>query len=71
VSEIDLPVGPGKDVTVLPGGSVSKGDGGEGAFMRGGGVWEGGMEIVEGLLRRKAETRWQVRDVLNSSWLLV
>jgi hypothetical protein len=72
VSEIESPVGPGRDVTVLPGGSVLRGDvAGEGAFLRGGGIWEGGMEIVEGLLRRKAEARWQVRDVLSSSWLEV
>jgi hypothetical protein len=42
----------------------------EGAFIRGGGVWEGGMEIVEGLLRRKAEMRWGVNDILKSNWLM-
>jgi len=45
------------------------GVGEEGAFLRGGGVWEGGMEIVEGLLRRKGEMRWGVGDVLKASWL--
>lgn len=57
-----------KDVTVQPGGMVSHAEG-EGTFIRGGGVWEGGMEIVEGLLRRKVEGRWSVREVLNSPWL--
>lgn len=57
-----------KDITVLPGGIVGKAEG-EGAFIRGGGVWEGGMEIVEGLLRRKSETRWGIGDILKSSWL--
>ena len=80
VTETDVPLGTvggggggvGKDVTVAPGGSVARTDGGgEGAFLRGGGVWEGGMEIVEGLLRRKPEMRWGVNDVLKSSWLQI
>ena len=59
-----------KDVTVVEGGIVSKGgEGGEGAFLRGGGIWEGGMEIVEGLLRRTGDMRWSVEDVLKASWL--
>jgi hypothetical protein len=38
----------------------------DGVVMRTGGVWEGGVEIVEGLLRRK--DRWSLDDVLKSSW---
>jgi protein-serine/threonine kinase len=64
VTDTDVP----RDITVQPGGIVGRVDG-EGAFIRGGGVWEGGMEIVEGLLRRKAEVRWCVKDILSSSWL--
>jgi len=55
-------------MTVTPGGIVVRPEG-EGTFMRGGGVWEGGMEIVEGLLRRKPEMRWTVGDILKSDWL--
>jgi len=58
-----------RDLNVGSKGFVGKGDEGDGQFIRGGGVWEGGMEIVEGLLRRKADSRWGVRDILNSSWL--
>jgi serine/threonine protein kinase len=57
------------EVTVHEGGVVQKVEGGEGAFIRGGGVWEGGMEIVEGLLRRKGDSRWSVDDILKASWL--
>ena len=56
------------DITVGVGGRVGRVEG-EGAFIRGGGVWEGGMEIVEGLLRRKVEGRWGVQDVLRQGWL--
>ena len=66
VSDIDIPSP--RDITVAPGGIVVRPEG-EGAFIRGGGVWEGGMEIVEGLLKRKPETRWRVEDILKSSWL--
>jgi protein-serine/threonine kinase len=58
-----------RDITVQPGGMVGRIEG-EGAFMRGGGVWEGGMEIVEGLLRRRVEGRWGVSDILKASWLV-
>jgi len=56
------------DITVALGGVVGKGEE-QGAFLRGGGVWEGGMEIVEGLLRRKSELRWRVDDILRTDWL--
>jgi len=59
-----------RDITVAPGGIVGKVEG-EGAFIRGGGVWEGGMEIVEGLLKRKPEMRWSVNDILKADWLKV
>ena len=58
VSEVDV----AKDITLLPGGIVGRAEG-EGAFIRGGGVWEGGMEIAEGLLNRKVELRWGVGDI--------
>ena len=64
VTELDV----AKDITVLPGGIVGKAEG-EGAFIRGGGVWEGGMEIVEGLLRLDSKMRWGVVDILKASWL--
>jgi protein-serine/threonine kinase len=56
------------DVTMTPGGIVLRPEG-EGTFIRGGGVWEGGMEIAEGLLRRKPESRWKIEDILKSEWL--
>jgi serine/threonine protein kinase len=59
-----------RDITVAPGGMMGKVEG-EGAFIRGGGVWEGGMEIVEGLLKRKPEMRWSVNDILKADWLRV
>jgi protein-serine/threonine kinase len=65
VTEVDV----ARDIIVAPGGRVGRGAAGEGKFIRGGGVWEGGMEIVEGLLRRKVEGRWGVNEILNSSWL--
>jgi hypothetical protein len=64
LTEIDV----ARDITLLPGGTVGRTEEG-GTFIRGGGVWEGGMEIVEGLLKRKPEDRWGVRDILKSSWL--
>ena len=64
VSEIES----AKDVTVAPGGIVGKGEE-RGTFMRGGGVWEGAMEIVEKLLTRKIEARWGIDDILKAKWL--
>jgi len=64
MTEHDVP----HDITFLPGGTAIK-TGGDGAFIRGGGVWEGAMEIVERLLRRKPEERWRVGDILKSEWL--
>ena len=67
---VDIGSESSRDITVVPGGVVGIVEsGGEGAFIRGGGVWEGGMEIVEGLLRRNAEMRWSVDDILKASWL--
>lgn len=62
----DVGEGVGKKVLGGVGGGGDEG----GTFLRGGGVWEGGMEIVEELLRRKGEMRWGVGDVLKASWLM-
>jgi protein-serine/threonine kinase len=65
--EVESPT-PARDITVAPGGVVGRGEE-QGAFLRGGGVWEGGMEIVEGLLRRKSDLRLNLDDVLRAEWL--